>query len=179
MKIFGQSAFVAAAVMMLPFAAHAATITYTSNLSAGQFVSEAHVIQPGEGIEFQYNVLENLIIGSFAVSATGNDAGGDVQDIRFGFTSPATSGFTTITAVGTSAFGGGFLPALVLSAGDVFSVFFEDGITNAVTIGLSFEASAPSAIPLPATGALLGGVMGLFGAFAMRRRKTQSDRVFA
>lgn len=179
MKIFGQSVLVAAAVMMLPFAAHAATITYTSNLTSGQFVSEARVIQPGDSLEFQYNVLENLIIGSFAVSATGNDAGGDVVDIRFGFTSPATNGFTTITTVGTSSFGGGFLPALVLSAGDVFSVFFEDGITNAVSIGLSFESSAPSAVPLPATGALFGGLMALFGLIAMRKRKMQSGHVFA
>jgi len=108
----------AAALLGLPAAAGAATLT-TTDLNAGQFISVSGTMVPGDQLEFRHNVLQNLEIGSIAVSGTGNSTGEDPMASRFGYTSPATSLFTDITTVGTSTFGGGFLSGLKLLTDDV------------------------------------------------------------
>lgn len=161
--------FFAAAMFLLPAAAGAATVT-TADLTAGEFVSAAGVLAPGDQLEFRYNVLQDLNIASIAVSGTGNSSGLDLAAARFGYTSPATSMFTDITTDGTSTFGGGFLPGLTLLAGEMFSVFFDDGIDESIAVTLSFQ-TAPAPIPVPASGVLLGGVLLAIGAFAKRGRQ--------
>ena len=167
----GRNFLFAAAMLALPAAAGASTITYTSDLVVGQFVSEATVINPGEEIQYTYNVTEDLVIDQFSLSATGNSGGADVADITFGFTSPGTSGYTTIVTVGTSSAGLGFLPGLELAAGDTFSIYYGDGIDHPVSVTLSFLTLAPAPIPVPASGILLGAALLGMGAYATRKRK--------
>lgn len=172
MAIAGRNQLIAvAALLLLAPTANAATVTYNSNLSVGSIVNEAQVILPGEEVEFRYTALEDLKIVSFALSGTGNSEGGDIEDITFGFTSPGTNPFTTILTSGNTAFGGGFLAGLSLMAGDVFSIFFSDGISNPVPITLSFQTDPLPAIPVPASGLFLGSALVGFGAFASRKRK--------
>jgi len=170
MSFFGRNILLATAILVLPLSAHAATV-FTSAISAGQFVSEAAVLRRGGLIEFRYNVLEDLNIQSFAVSATGNKSGIDVANIRFGFTNPGTNMFTTVLMTGTSSFGGGFLSGLTLTAGDQFSIFFNDGIRSKVALTLSFLTKMPSQVPLPAPAILLMAALAGLGAFAKRKAK--------
>lgn len=169
MSFFGRNILLATAILVLPLSAQAAV--YTSAISAGQFVSEAAVMRPGRDIEFRYNVLTDLDIQSFAVSATGNKSGVDVANIRFGFTDPGTNMFTTILMTGTSSFGGGFLNGLTLNAGDQFSIFFNDGIRSKVALTLSFLTKVPSQVPLPAPAILLMAALAGLGALAKRKAK--------
>lgn len=172
MAIAGRNQLISvAALLLLAPTANAATVTYSTDLAVGSIINEAQVILPGEELEFQYTALEDLNIVSFSLSGTGNSMGGDVEDITFGFTSPGTNPFTTIMLSGNTAFGGGFLDGFSLMAGEVFSIFFSDGITNPVPITLSFQADPPLAIPVPASGLFLGSALVGFGLFASRKRK--------
>ncbi|WP_116134640.1 hypothetical protein [Tropicimonas sp. IMCC34043] len=175
MPIFRRRSLAAAVVLfVLPAAANAATVTFDRDLYAGQFVSEGSLLYPDASIEYRYTALEDLVISSFALSATGNSSGLDVNEIRFGFSLPGTDKFTTSMVSGASSFGGAFLPGRSLTAGDVFSVFFDDGITNPVAVTLSFQpAAAPAPIPVPASAVLLGSTILGFGAFASRKRRKQ------
>jgi hypothetical protein len=165
-------AFLAAALVLVPLAAQSATLVFPTNLIVGQFVTEAQVINPGDSFEFRYTALEALDIASFALSATGNRGGLDIADIRFGLTLPGTNVFTDIHDQGTSAYAGAFLPGLRLAAGDIFSIFFSDGISNPVGLTLSFITEEPSHVPLPASAPLLG--LGLLGLILTRGRKLRA-----
>lgn len=169
MSSLSRNLLFAAALLGMPAVAGAATLT-TTDLSAGQFISVSGTLVPGDQLEFRYNVRQDLEIGSIAVSGTGNSSGLDLTASRFGYTSPATLMFTDITTVGTSTFGGGFLAGLKLVTGDVFSVFFEDGVSEPISVTLSF-VTTPAAIPVPASGVLMGGVLLALGAIARRGRK--------
>ena len=150
MSIFYRNCLVAWAIFMLPIEAYAVTVSHSANLVSGQLVNEASTLSPGDEIQYIYNVLEAFSISSIALSATSTFAGEDIAHVRFGYTSPGTTVYTTITEVGSSSFGGGFLPGLTVAAGDVFSAFFSDGITRPITVGLSFNTKAITAVPLPA-----------------------------
>jgi hypothetical protein len=180
MAIAGRNQLIAvAALLLLAPTANAATVTYNSNLSVGSIVNEAQVILPGDELEFRYTALEDLSIVSFALSGTGTSSGGDVEDITFGFTSPGTNSFSSIVTVGNTASGGGFLGGLSLMAGDVFSIFFSDGISNPVPLTLSFQTDPPSAIPVPASGLFLASALAGFGVFASRKRRAKRREAVA
>ena len=172
MSSLSRNVFLAAAVLVLPAAAGAATLV-TTDLNVDQFISVSGTLVPGDQLEFRYNVLQDLEIGSIAVSGTGNSSGADLTASRFGYTSPGTSMFTDITTIGTSTFGGGFLSGLKLGTGDAFSVFFEGGVSEPISVTLSF-ATTPASIPIPASGVLMGGVLLGLGAFARRGRKADA-----
>lgn len=152
-----------------PVVASAAVINV--DLGAGQFFSDAQVIQPGTTIEYAFNVTDPLQIGAFALSATGNNDGGDVNQITFGFTAPPVNNFSTVTIDNDTAFGGGFLPGGVFAAGDAFSIFFGDGVINPASVTLSFATTAISAIPLPAAGFMLIAAMAGLGVAGARRKR--------
>ena len=178
MAFLGRNFLFAAAMLALPAAAGASTV-YTSDLYAGDFITEATVISPGQEIEFSYNVMEDLNIASFALSASGNSAGADIGEITFGFTSPGDTHYTTIVSIGSSTFGGGFLPGVQLSAGDTLSIYFTDGIAHPVSVTLSFLTTAPAPVPLPASGLLLAAAVLGMGAYASRKHKTQGRALSA
>ena len=165
-RAFGLAALLA---LISPVMTQAATILFTNSIGAGQSFTGATDINPGDDVEFRFNVLQNINIGSFAFSATGNNAGADVADIKFGLVMPLTGAFTTIITSGTSAAGLGFLPGASFMMGDMFSIFFEDGVTNAVGVTVSFRTEL-AAVPLPATALLLGPFL-LAGAGAVIRRR--------
>lgn len=168
MSIHVRNLFLAAvAAVAIPLGAQTAVVS-TTDLVAGQFFTGAEVLVPGNLIEFQFNVLQRLKIDQFSLSGTGNDAGADLSDVRFGFSLPTTVPFTTVTSQGSSAFAGGFLPGSVFAAGDTFSVFLSDGIINPVSLTLSFSTAT---VPLPAAGLLLGPILLLGGVVARRRSR--------
>lgn len=165
-------AFALATLLALtgPVVASAATILVTDSINAAETYTKTSVINPGDDVEFRFNVLQNLTISSFALAATGNNSGLDVADIRFGFAIPVNGMFTTIITSGTSAAGLGFLPGASFVIGDVFSIFFEDGITDEVGVTVSFRTDV-AAVPLPATALLLGPFLLAGGIAGARRRK--------
>jgi hypothetical protein len=160
-----------AAAISIPSLANSAVIVFNNTLSADQNYSYANVIQPGDMLEYRFSVLEELLIENFSVSATGNNAEADVEDIRFGFVEPLTGLFTTIQSIGTVAAGVGFLDGMTFAVGSVFSVIFDDGITNDVAVTLSFGTETVSPVPLPATGLLLAPFLLAGGIAGWRRRR--------
>ena len=168
---YNSRAFALAALLAFaaPLSATAASILVVNPITAGETYTWTSVINPGDGLEFRFNVLEDLDLASFSLAATGNNGGSDVADIRFGFAMPLDGVFTTIIASGTSAAGLGFLPGASFMMGDVFSIFFEDGITDEVGVSVSFRTDV-AAVPLPATALLLGPFL-LGGGFAAARRR--------
>lgn len=165
-------AFAFATAVAIPALAGAASVTFSEQIAANQNYSFAKVISPGDAIEFRFTALDDFKIVSFSVSGTGTNTEDDVRDIRFGLTEPTSNAFTTVSSVGSSAAGFGFLPGMTYAMGDVFSVFFTDGITNDVGLTLSFDTTAVAPIPLPAAGLLLGPVLLAGAAAALRRRKS-------
>jgi len=179
MSFPGRNFLFAAAMLALPVAAGASTVTYTSDLYADDYITEATVLNPGDEIEFTYNVMEDLDIASFALAASGNNAGADIGAITFGFASPGDTHYTTIVSIGSSTFGGGFLPGVQLSAGDTLSIYFNDGIEHPVSVTLSFLTTAPAPIPLPASGVLLAVALLGMGVYASRKLKVQGGALMA
>ena len=171
MSSFGRNFLISAAMLSVPLSVEAATFLKVNSIGAGENVSVAAVLRPDDNIEFRFKVLEDLVIPSFSVSGTGSAAGLDLGAIRYGFTDPGTNGFTTIEVSGTSTFAGGFLDGMTLSAGDRFSVFFNDGIQKKVAITLSFLTQVPSQKPLPAPGILLVAALAAIGAVGKRKQK--------
>lgn len=122
-------------------------------------------------MDFRFTVLEDLRIPEFSLSGTGKNGEADVEDIRFGFVEPVTNQFTTVSSVGGAAAGFGFLDGMTFDTGSMFSVIFEDGITDDVAVTVSFGTESISPIPLPATGLLLAPFLLAGGIIGLRRRK--------
>jgi hypothetical protein len=168
MSMLSANTLRAAAVLaVLPLAAPAATL-YQTDLRAGDFYTNAVPVAPGSALEFRFNVLEALRIQAISLSATGNTSGDDVNSITFGYGPITTQHFSTIGTVGTTAFGGGFLPGATYAVGDSFSVFVNDIVTNPASLTLSFSTAS---VPVPAAGLLLGSVLLAGGAVARRRSR--------
>lgn len=176
MSFIGRNFLISAVMLALPFTAQAATTVYQSDVSVGEDISVAGVMRPGNNVRFRFDILDDLTIPSFSVSATGNAAGLDLSSIRYGFSkATATNMFSTIETNGTSTFAGGFLPGFTLAAGDKFSVFFLDGISRRVALTVSFLSTAPSQVPLPAPALLLIAGLAAMGAIGKRKSKRANN----
>jgi len=178
-RMLTAAVFLAAAMGM--GAASAATVVYspggvgapapankitTEDVDIGDFVSTTEILSPGDTAEFQYTALSDLRVNGFSLSGTDNASGTDLANVKFGFTSPATNSFTSIFAgPGGTGSATGSLPFLVASAGDTFTIFWEDGVTAPVAVTASFNVSQ---IPLPAGLPLLVGALAVLGV--ARRR---------
>lgn len=172
-----KHAVAAALAVVLPAMANAATVVVPNSISVNGQYSFAHVISPGETVQFLFTVLDDLTIDSFSVAGTGTNGGSDIRDIAFGMMQPVTQHFSSVSAVGQAAAGFGFLTGGTFAMGDVFSVFFQDGITDDVGLTLSFETVAVAPVPLPAAGMMLAPVLLVGGAAALRRRKATRSKV--
>ncbi|MFN3642384.1 MAG: hypothetical protein ACK4TB_05590 [Gemmobacter sp.] len=162
--------FATVAAVMLPAVASAATVTIDNSLNANQTFSGVSLITPGGVVEFRFTVLEDLVIQSFSMVATGNNATDDLENIRYGFEQPAMNPFSLIQLDGTAAAALGFLSGGTWLAGSMFSIFFEDGIDDDVGLSLSFRTNVP-AIPLPAGIVLLAPLLLAGGMIGLRRRR--------
>lgn len=164
-----KSVAAASALALLPFAAGAATL-----LTAGNPYTQVGTLVPGGTLTFMFEVAEDLDIDFFSISATGTNAGNDLQNVRFDYDVVTDDTFDTIQVAGNAAAGFDFVPGFgPYTAGDMFSFTFKDGIRDDVGITLSFETIAPSAVPVPAAGGLLGAA--LIGAGIAARRRSRAD----
>jgi hypothetical protein len=166
-----------AAAIFAPVTANAAVVQIGVDLSANTSYNLLYLLNPTDEVEYLFTVLEDLKVDTFALSgtaaaATPGEAATDVSNIAFGFTDPPSSTFSTVTDFGTSAAGFGSLAGGVFAAGDMFSIFFADGILNPVAFTVSFQTSE---VPVPAAGLLLAPMLIGGGVVAMRRRKAQNS----
>jgi hypothetical protein len=159
-----------ATAITMPALANAAAIVFNETVSADENYSFAAVIAPGDSLEWSFTVLEDLVIETFSVSGTGTDAGDDLAAVTFGMFQPTTGTYLMIETIGNVAAGLGFIDGASFLAGDMFSIFFDDGVDNDVAVTLSFGTQV-AAIPLPATGLLLAPFLLAGGVAGLRRRK--------
>ena len=167
-----MAGFVTAASLAL--ASSAAALT---TVNVGDEIGEFAALASGGTIELEFVAGEDLIIESFAFSGTGFANGSDLAGTTFGINSTTGGVFETISTGPVSA-ATGFLPGASFSAGESFSIFFDDtdpDNNGTVLLTLSFEAIEPvttvAPIPLPAAGGMLLGALALGAGIA--RRKSQ------
>lgn len=154
-----------AAALLAPMGAQA--ITVTEDIYADADYTFAHTIEVGGDLEFSFIFMDDLSIPVFALSASGNNGGEDVGALTFGFMRPTTDGFDLITSFGASASALDSLPGGEFAVGDSLSIIFEDGTNFDASVTVSFVTESIAAVPVPASGALLG--VSLLAAGAWRR----------
>lgn len=157
-------ALASVAAVVLPLAANATPIAAT--ISKGNAYSFSNNLTPGSQIEYEFTVAGPLKVDLFVISATGQFK--DVKDVTFGFTPATTNTLFVLGTTGTVA-GFGTLTGGTFAAGDVISIFLNDGITKSVGTTLSFNTAA---VPLPAAGGLLMLALAGTGAIAARKKKS-------
>jgi len=138
----------------------------TVSVDVGDFVSSAEALAPGDTAEFQYTAVSDLRVAGFSLSGSDGSNGTALADVKFGFSSPAMNSFASIfPGPGNTGSATGSLPSIVASAGDTFTIFWENGMTGPVGVTASFNVSQ---IPLPAGLPLLVGALAALG---IARRK--------
>lgn len=153
--------------LLMPFGAQAVTVT--EDIFADTDYTFAETVVVGGEAEFSFTFMEDLSIPVFALSASGNNGGIDVGNLTFGFIRPTTDSFDLITSFGASASALDSLPGGSFLSGDTLSIIFEDGIDFDTSVTVSFVTESPAAVPVPASGVLLG--LGLLGMAGWRRTK--------
>lgn len=144
------------------------TLVTEVNISAGEFITAVEVLAPGGSAEFTFTALERLRVSTIALAGTDNRGGLDLANVEFGFTAATTDTFLNVTSFGPTGIAFDSLAGFEMEKDDVFTIFWEDGVSAPVGLSASFLTTAvpvPAALPL-----LLGGVAAL-GAVA-RKKKT-------
>lgn len=149
--------------------------TINADISANQSYTFSENLSPDDQLVFEFTVLETLDIETFSISGTDSNEGTDLAAVTFDYNDTAGDTFDTILAVGPVGaaidFFAGWGP---FEVGDIIIITINDGILDPVGITLSFETENGDdvpAVPLPASGWLLG--LGLLGAgLVLRRRLT-------
>lgn len=152
----------------MPGLAQAVLVLFEYDIGAPGDFGYASVINPGDSLEFRFHVLVDLMIDGFSLSATGNSAEADVRDIKFGMIHPLAGAFSIFGSENNVAGAFGFLDGASFAAGQIFSIYMEDGINHPVPVTLSFETTA---VPLPAAGLLMAPFVVAAGLVSRRRRK--------
>jgi len=136
------------------------------DIGVGEFVNVTEILTPGDTARFVFTALEALRIDGISVAATGEI--NELQQTLFGFTFPASIQFTNFFGTATSASAVGTLPGFSMAAGDMFTIFWRDGIVTPVGVSTFFQTTP---IPVPAALPLLAGGIAALGL--LRRRQSR------
>lgn len=171
MTYFKNILLASALAVAAPVAASAATMV---DIFADTPYTFVDILSPGGQVSWEFTVNGDFAISSFAISASGNNAGTDLANVDFGFLGNVTNKLIENPGgVGNARSGFGTLAGGNFSDGDIFTIVFDDGVKDSVGLTVSFQ-TGPSGVPnvpLPAAGLLLGSVMLAGGAAAARKKK--------
>ncbi len=125
---------------------------------------------------FSFEVAEDLDIASFVVNATDTNGGSDIISTTFSYNVVSGATFDTVFSSsgtlgdpGATGTGFSFIPGWGgYATGDVINFAFNAAVVDDVSLGLSFQTTQPTSVPIPATGALL---LTALGAVALRKRR--------
>ncbi|MEP4198876.1 MAG: PEP-CTERM sorting domain-containing protein [Aliishimia sp.] len=145
---------------------------------ADQAYSFGGTLAVGGQTIFSFEVMEDVNIADFALTASDTNGGFDILNASFDYFNVVGDTFDNVmsssgtlldrAATGTgSSFltgWGGYM------AGDVITFTFNDGIEDDISLGLSFQTTTP--VPMPASGLLLAA--GLAGGTIVLRRKRKT-----
>lgn len=162
-----MAALAAGLALAAPMAADAATVVYAGESSAGAEGAKS----PTGSLTFTFEIGEPLDIESFAISATGTNAGADLAAIRFDYAGTTGNKIASLGGFGTTAFGGASVEAFgPYETGDIITFRFYGTTKNTVRFTISFDTMPViTSVPLPAAGGLLG--LALLGGIAASRRR--------
>ncbi|OSP54316.1 hypothetical protein [Pseudoruegeria sp. SK021] len=170
MTYMKNALFAAAFAISAPLAAQAATVN--KDVFANNSYAFAEVLMPGTSAEYNFNVMEDLKVNNFSITANGNNFGADVGSVRYSVNG-ADAQALTISGSGESQSGYAFSVGENFSAGDVVQFLFSYAIKDDITLSLAF-ATGPAdvaPVPLPAAGLLLGSLLVAGGTVAARKKK--------
>lgn len=169
MTSFLKTTLAATALSALPFAAFAATINLPIvDINLTTDFSDNHTVAAGDdGVIFNFNVLEDLSIPQFNLSASGTvDVDTTMYEITKPDVGPSAFGVANFGSIGVDV-----VPGTDYEAGDNFQVIFRETSGAPISYTLSFTtAPTISTVPVPAAGLLLLSAFG--GVMVLRRRKT-------
>ena len=166
MNRFLKTTLAATALTALPFAAFAASADLASvnvSLTPNSYSENYTVTASEDGAIFNFNVVEDLRIPTFNLSAS---AASGVDTTTYEISKPDV-GPSSFGLLNFASVGNDIVPGADYAAGDTFTVIFSE--TSAVPISYTVSFSTVSAVPVPAAGLLL--LSGFGGIMALRRRK--------
>ncbi|WP_417720330.1 hypothetical protein [Salipiger sp.] len=155
--------------------AHALTYNAAFSVEAENSYTYGQTMAPNSTATWTITALEDLIVTSISVGATGSNYGRDLPKLTYsvdGGTPMTLDYYLSNPAVRNSSGGGLYVIPMPVSSGQVFTFRFITGTsTNNIGTTFTLDTDLAATIPLPAGGLLLGSVVLLGAGGALRRRK--------